>query len=111
VFVGLLRFIPWTAILLPGNLSPGCCQIDIHVCAVEFSDVIVHAIRILKNFERRPALWKHPRQHILDHLIPEAPDVLAGSFFVSQIQGQLADRVAEADVIGVEKILGATALI
>ena len=111
MFVGLLRFIPWTAILLPGNLSPGCCQIDIHVCAVEFSDVIVHAIRILKNFESRLALREHPRQHILDHLIPKAPDVLAWSFLVGQVERQLPDRVPEADVIGVEKILGATALI
>src|SRR5690349_3298968 len=40
---------------------------------------------------------KHPSQHVLDHLVPVCPVVLAGSFFVGEVKRQLTCEVTEAD--------------
>ena len=46
VNVRSLGFIPGTSILFPRDISRRRCQIDIHVGAVEFADILIHEITL-----------------------------------------------------------------
>ncbi len=51
----------------------------------------------------------HPPQHVLDHPVPEGPVMDARLFFISVVKRQPLDRVAEAEVVGVEEIVNSPA--
>src|SRR6266508_6162650 len=56
-------------------------------------------------------LREHPCQHVLDHLIPVWPIMFAGSLFVCQVELKLTNRIAEADIIRIQIVFHAAALI
>jgi hypothetical protein len=51
--VGLLCFIPGTAILFPGDVSGRRRQVNIHVRALELSDLLVHVTTLSRKFSQR----------------------------------------------------------
>ena len=54
---------------------------------------------------------REPGEDFLDHFVPKCPGMLAGAFFVGQVEGQGLGVVVETEVVGVGVVFGAATLV